>query len=334
MSIKVLCYGVQKAEQPIFEKINQEFGFNLTFTKELLNDGNAHKVEGFDAVVLFVNCQANAKNLQLFKNAGVKYIVTRTAGYNHIDLVTAKNLGYTIGRVPGYSPSAIASLALTFGLSLLRKTAYMNYQTSQSNFVIDDQMFAFEVKNCTIGIIGTGKIGYETAKLWKGVGANVIGYDPYENEMAKSILTYHSFAEVIAKSDLISLHTPYFPGKNDNLINEAIIKQMKPNSVVINTARGELVDVKAIIAAIKANHLWGYAADVFPDEQVIINNDFKTKGLTEFPLVQELVNLYPRVLISPHVAYFTDEAVKNMAEVSFKNLQQLMTTNTCDNVVE
>lgn len=334
MKLNVLCYGVQEIERPIFESMNQDYQFNLSFTKELLNSNNAHRVKGFDAVILFVNCKADAKNLNLLKDNGVKYIVTRTAGYNHIDLKEAKKLDYTIGYVPVYSPSAIATLAMTLGLSLLRKTSYMNYKSANSNFNIDDHMFATEVKNCTIGIIGTGKIGLETAKLWKAFGAKVIAYDPYENSDAKLFLTYDTFDEIIAKSDLISLHTPYVAGKNDNLINNEVIMKMKPNSIIINTARGELVDIKAVISAIKQDHLWGYAADVLPNEELLINRNLKNKNLKDFPEISELVNLYPRILISPHVAYFTDEAVKNMAVISFENLKQLYTTNTCNNAIK
>lgn len=332
--MKVLCYGIQEAEKPIFEQNNKNYNFNLSFTNELLNDENVNKVKGYDALILFVNCDASADNLKKIKELGIKYIVTRTAGFNHIDLKTAKELNYVIGRVPGYSPTAIASLAFNGGLSLLRRTSYIYEQTRQGNFKIDSNMFAKETKNCTIGILGTGKIGYETAKMWKALDATIIAYDPYPNEAAKSFLSYTTFDEVIAKSDLISIHMPYFKGKNDDVINDEVIKKMKKGTILVNAARSELVSLPAVIKAIKANHLEGYATDVFPHESEIINHDFKDKFPSNLKLIEELIALYPKTLISPHVAYFTDEAIKNMSEISFENLKQLQTTGTCDNRID
>ncbi|MDQ7983053.1 MAG: NAD(P)-dependent oxidoreductase [Spiroplasma sp.] len=329
--MKVLCYGMQKSEIPIFERVNQNYKFDLTFTNELLSKDNVNKVKGYDALILFVNCDANAENLKKIKQLGVKYIVTRTAGFNHIDLDVAKELNYVIGRVPKYSPTAVASLAFAGGLNLLRRTAYIYEQTRLGNFKIDSNMFAKETKNCTIGILGSGKIGYETAKMWKALDANVIAYDPFPNDAAKSILTYTTFDEVISKSDLISLHMPYFKGENDNVINDAVIKKMKKDAILVNAARSELVSLPAIIKNIKANHLGGYVTDVFPHEPEIIAHDFKNKFPSHLKEIKELMDLYPKTLVSPHVAYFTDEAIKNMSEVSFENLKQLATTKTCDN---
>jgi D-lactate dehydrogenase len=163
--MKVLLYGIIESEIKIFEKANKPYGYELIFRPELLND---HNVKDFpndiDAVVLFVNCDASAKNLKLFKDKGVKYIVTRIAGFDHIDLKAAKELGYKIGRVPAYSPTAVASLGFANGVSLLRKTTYICHQTANNDFQISPSMLAKEFKNTTVGIIGTGKIGYETAK--------------------------------------------------------------------------------------------------------------------------------------------------------------------------
>lgn len=332
--MKVLCYGMQDAEKEIFNKVNENYNFELEFTSELLNNENVNNVKGFDALILFVNCDASAKNLEKIKELGVKYIVTRTAGYNHIDLKVAKSLNYIIGRVPQYSPFSIASLAFSGGLSLLRKSSYMYSKTNIGNFKIDDNMFAKEIKNCTIGILGTGKIGFETAKMWKALQTNIIAYDPYPNEEAKNILTYTIFEEVINKSDLISLHMPYFKGENDEIINESVINNMKSQAILVNTARSELVSLSAIVKSIKSNHLGGYVTDVFPFESEIINNDFSNNFPENLKLIQELISLYPKTLVSPHVAYFTDEAVKNMAETSFKNLDQLIKTGICDNAIE
>ncbi|AUF83774.1 lactate dehydrogenase [Mesoplasma syrphidae] len=333
--MKILCYGVIKSEIPVFKKANEPYNNELIFKSELLNDENVNDLpEGLDAIVLFVNCDANAKNLQFFKNKGVKYIVTRTAGFDHIDLPVAKKLGYKIGRVPAYSPTAVASLGFAAGVSMLRKTAYICNQTANRNFKIDNSMLAKEFRNSVIGIIGTGKIGYETAKYWASVGATVLGYDIYENEKSKEYLVYTDLDTLLTKSDLVSLHIPYIKGQNEKFVNAKLISKMKNGATLINVARKNLVDLEAVCKAVKDNKLWGYAADVFDYEERLIHKSFDSDQLREIvPVLEEAIELYPRILITPHIAYLTDEAVKNMAEVSFANLQQLVETETCDNLI-
>ncbi|ATZ18927.1 lactate dehydrogenase [Williamsoniiplasma somnilux] len=333
--MKIFCYGIQDAEKSIFELENKKFKNELFYTNDLLNSENIKNFpNGMDAVILFVNCKADEKALKTFKEKGVKYIVTRTVGTDHIDLKTAASLGYKVGRVPSYSPTAVASLAFAGGIELLRRSGWMFNQTKDFNFKIDGNMFAKELKNSTIGIIGTGKIGYETAKYWKGTGAKVLGFDLFPNDKNNEVLEYTDLETLIKKSELISLHVPYIKGENENLINEALISKMKDFASIVNVSRAPLVDTKAIISAIKSNKLYGYAGDVFTNEGDLINKKLTEADVMKInPEIVELLKLYPRVLISPHVAYFTDEAVKNMAEISFQNLKQLVETGTCDTAV-
>lgn len=323
--MKTFLYAVQEAEKPIFEKANKKYNNELCFTSELLNRKNVQQLpEGTEAVVLFVNCQADREVLNHFKKKGVKYIVTRSVGTDHIDLDAATELGYKVARVPSYSPTAVASLAFSGGMDLLRRSSYMFYHASQGNFEIDNKMFANEFKNLTIGIIGTGRIGYETAKYWKGTGAKIVGYDIYQNDFAKKILDYVELDELIKKADLISIHIPHIPGKNDNFVDEKFINKMKTGASLVNVSRAALIDQKALVKAIKTDKIYGYSADVFKGEEQFIGKKISRTEIKKInPSLAEMLDLYPRVLISPHVAYFTDEAVKNMADVSFLNLDQL-----------
>jgi D-lactate dehydrogenase len=139
----------------------------------------------------------------------------------------------------------------------------------------------------------------------------------------------------VKSSDLISIHVPYIKGENDNFVNEEMIKQMKDNAVIVNVARKNLVDLDAVIKNLKNDKLFGFAADVFYGEEKIVNKELTSAQVQAInPQIDELIKLYPRVLLSPHIAYFTDEAVKNMAEITFMNLKQLMETNTCDNAIQ
>lgn len=326
--MKLICYGVRKVEKDFFLKLNK-FGYELTLVEELLNDKNIDLIEGHEAVMLRANCPANKENLNKMKKYGVKYLLTRTVGYNHIDLDVAKELGFEMARVPRYSPNAIGELAITFAMNLVRKGAYMVDRTRNKNFVVDEYMFSPEIRNLVVGVIGTGKIGFTTAKLFKGLGSKVLAYDIYENEEAKSILEYVTMDELVKNADIITLHCPYIKGKNDNLINDELISKMKDNVVIINTARGELQDVDAIIRGLESKKIGGYGTDVFSNEKEFFFKNMEGKEID--PTVEKLLSLYPRALVTPHIGSYTDEALTNMIEISYENLNDFIKGNDCEN---
>lgn len=326
--MKLICYGVRKVEKSYFEKLNK-FGYELTLVEELMNDTNVELIEGHEAVMLRANCPANRKNLEKMKNFGVKYLLTRTVGYNHIDLDAAYGMGFKMARVPRYSPNAIAELAITFAMNLVRKGSYMIDRTRDKNFVVDEYMFSPEIRNLTVGVIGTGKIGYTAAKLFHGLGAKVIAYDLYPNEEAKSILEYVSLDELNRTADIITLHCPYIKGENDNLIGGEFISNLKDGAIIINTARGELQNVEDIIKGLENGKIGGFATDVFSNEKEFFFKDMTGKAIDE--KVEKLLSLYPKVLVTPHIGSYTDEALTNMIEISYENLQEYLETGDCTN---
>lgn len=328
--MKVLCYGVRDVEKPFFENINKEFGYDITCIPELLNDDSVLKAEGHEAVILRANCPATRKNLEIYKSFGVKYVLTRTVGYAHIDLDAAKELGLKVAYVPFYSPNAISELAVTLSLMLARNTAYTVNNTRQSNFVIDEFMFSKEIRNSNVGIIGLGKIGYTTAQLFKGLGANVLGYDVFQKE-ENDVLTQVDLDTLLKDSDIVSIHVPYIPGSNKHMINDEFISKMKNGAILVNTSRGEIQDINAIIRGVESNKLKGYGTDVLENEASFFLKNFN--GETNDPIMQKLASLYPRVLVTPHMGSYTDEAVSNMVEISYNNLKQFIETNKCDNEI-
>ncbi len=207
--IKIVCYGVRPTEVPYFNKINEKFGYDLKLVTLGLNHENVEEAIGAEAIMVRGNCKADKRNLELLKANGLEYVLTRTVGFDHVDLETAKELGLKVARVPGYSPNAIGELAVSLAMMLLRHTAYTVNRTSERNFIVDATMFSKEIRNCTVGIMGTGKIGLTTAKLFKGLGAKVIGYDIFQSDAAKEVVEFKSFDEVVAESDIISVHMPY-----------------------------------------------------------------------------------------------------------------------------
>ncbi|MDE8256047.1 2-hydroxyacid dehydrogenase [Erysipelothrix rhusiopathiae] len=320
--MKLLCYGVRPVEKQFFVELNEKFNFDLVLTEKMLNDETVHMAEGCEAVMLRGNCPGNRQNLEIYKNYGVKYVLTRTVGYNHIDLEAAKEFGLKVAYVPFYSPNAIAELALTLSLTLARHTQYTANNTHKGNFKIDDFMFSKEIRKSTVGIIGLGKIGFTAATIFKGVGANVIGYDVVEKDYLGDTCTQVDLETLLKESDIISMHMPYFKGSNDEFLNAEKIAQMKDGVIVVNTSRGELQNINDILDAVESEKIQGFAADVLANETKYFNKDLSGETFDE--LQTRLNNLYPRVLVTPHVGSYTDEAVSNMVEYSYENLQEFI----------
>lgn len=326
--MKVLCYGVRAVELPFFNRLNEKFGFDITCIPEYLNDETVHQAKGFDCVILRGNCPANKKNLDIYKSYGVQYVLTRTVGYNHIDVAYANELGMKVAYVPFYSPNAISELAVTHAMMLLRNMAYTVQKTSQKDFTVDDRMFSKEIRNCTVGVVGIGKIGLTTARLFKGLGANVLAYDAFPKTDVDHICTQVTLDELLKQSDIVSIHAPYI-AEQGKVITKEFISKMKSGSILVNTARGELQDIHAIIEAIESGHLAGAGLDVLEGESAFFFKNLK--GQEVEATLQKLVDLYPKVLISPHMGSYTDEAVTNMIETSYENLKEFMTTGQCKN---
>ncbi|MGO3732600.1 MAG: 2-hydroxyacid dehydrogenase [Vagococcus sp.] len=332
MTLKIICYGVRENERTYFEDLNK-YQFDLTLVEELLTHENIETVKGHEAVLLRGNCVADYKNIEKMAAYGVSYLFTRTVGYNHIDLTAAAEFNLDVARVPSYSPNAIAELSLTLAMMLLRSTAHTTLRTSNKNFVVDNEMFSKEIRNCTVGVIGTGKIGVTEANLFKGLGARVIGYDVFQNEVAKSVLTFKELDELLAESDIVSVHVPYFPGENDKMINKDFLSKMKKGAILINTARGELQDDEAILDALESDKLAGFGTDVFANEKDLFFKEFQPWEPLPNKTVQSLIHMYPRVLVTPHIGSNTDEALSNMIETSFENFNDMVTFGKTDNRV-
>lgn len=331
--MKVLCYGVRDVEESFFHELNKKFNFDIKCVPEYLNvPETAEMAKGYDAVILRGNCFANKENLDIYKKHGVKYVLTRTVGVNHIDIPYAKELGFKMAYVPFYSPNAIAELAVTHAMMLLRNMALTAHNSSKKDFRVKSEMFSREIRNCTVGIIGLGKIGFTAAKLFKGLGANVLGYDIYKKENVEDILTQVTLDELIKESDIISLHVPYIK-EQGKVVTEEFLSKMKKNSILINTGRGETVDTKAVIEYIKSGHLAGAGLDTIDNETEIFFKDFSQKEI-ENDMFKELVQLYPKVILSPHVGSFTDEAVTNMIETTYENLFEFMNNGTSKNEIK
>ncbi|WPL40289.1 NAD(P)-dependent oxidoreductase [Malacoplasma iowae] len=328
--MKVICFGVREVEKPIFEKYNKNFGYELTLKSESLSIDNVDLIKGNDAIICRASDKITKDVLDKIKENNIEYVLTRTVGIDHIDVQYGKQLGLKMARVPSYSPTAIAEVAVSMAISLSRKILHFANKSISYDFSFDNVGFAKELKNSVVGILGTGKIGYETAKMFYGLGAKVIGYDPYINQEAKKILEYKSLDEVIKESDIISVHIPFIKGQNEKMINKDFINKMKDGSIIINCSRGQIQDDAAILESLKSNKLFGAGLDVLYDEKQYFGKKINSIDDT---VVKELLGLYPRVLITPHIGSYTDEAVANMVEISYKNLEEFVKTGDCKNKI-
>lgn len=329
---QIICYGVRPNEVEIFKKFNR-YGYALTLEEALLTHENIETAKGHDAVLLRGNCVADRDNLAKMKEYGIRYVFSRTVGYNHIDLEAAKEFGQIIARVPGYSPRSVAELALTLGMTLLRNVQYTADRTHRGDFRITPRMFSREIRNCTVGIVGVGRIGLTEAKLYRGLGARVLGYDFYPSKAAQKIVEFTDLDTLARVSDIVSIHVPYFKGENDDFINAEFIEKMKDDAILVNTARGELVDLTAVADALEEDRLYGFATDVIPNERDTYFQRFDAVDDIPDPAVVRLVSCYPRALFTPHVGSNTDEAVENMVETSLDNFNEILTTGTCTNLL-
>lgn len=333
MEKKIICFGVRDYEIPYFEQLGKQYGYELVLRPQFLNTENYKDALGYEIVMVRGNCVVSYDAMKDLAAHGLKYYLTRTAGFNHVDLKACKDFGIESAYVPGYSPNAISELALTLAMMLLRNTAYTTDLTHRGQFKVTSQMFSREVRGCTVGILGCGRIGCTTAKLFKGLGSRVVGYDIYQSDYAKQLVEFLPLDEFIAQSDIIIVHLAYIKGSNDNFINAEFLSKMKKGSILVNVARGEVLDTQACIDSIKNNHLAGLGIDVIDNEKTLFFHNFDDSKHMDTPIHQDLIDLYPRVLITPHVASSTDKALIDMIEVSLKNMDEYIETGKCKNTL-
>ncbi|WP_036499332.1 NAD(P)-dependent oxidoreductase [[Mycoplasma] testudinis] len=322
--MKLIAYGVSSdVEAPAFKKINKKYGHDLKLVEDRLTIDTVDQAAGFEAVIIRENDDAGKAVVAKLIKHKIKYLITRTAGFNHIDVAQAKKAGIKVARVPSYSPTAIAELAVSMTMALSRHPLYFAYKSAlHYDFTVEANGFSKEMKNSTVGILSVGKIGVQYAKMMKGIGAKtILGFDPYQNDEFKALGgKYVELDELLKKSDVVSVHTPYFPGKNEKMINADFIKKMKKGAILINCSRGQLEDDAAILKALQTNKLHAAGLDVVEDEAPLFRMKHKK---IDNPVTKKLLDLFPRCLITPHIGWYTDSAVEGMITTALEDLKEL-----------
>lgn len=318
--MKILFYDTKSYDRDSFEatlKNNKDRFENITieYTKSDLDPRTAALAEGFDAVCGFVSSDISAQTLSILHDKGIRFILLRCAGFNNVDMDKAKQLGIRVMRVPGYSPEAVAEHAMALALASNRRL-YKAYNKVRENDFSLSGLMGFNFYQKTAGIIGTGKIGAAMCRICQGFGMNVIAYDVYENPALKDFVTYVSLDELLAQSDLISLHCPLMDSTY-HLINIETIKKMKDGVILVNTSRGALVKTEDLIEGIRMHKFAGVGLDVYEEETQNVFED-RSDEILEHSTTARLLS-FPNVMITSHQGFFTREALEAIAETTLQN---------------
>ncbi|MEM1243660.1 MAG: 2-hydroxyacid dehydrogenase [Pseudomonadota bacterium] len=302
---------------PYYDKLAKIKGHQITYFDALLKIENAFISKDFDAICCFVTDNLQAEVLEILAGNQIKYIVLRSSGYDHIDMLKANDLGIKVSRVPAYSPYAIAEFSLGLLLMLTRKLHHAYAKVKQNNFSLKQQI-GINLSGRTVGIIGTGQIGSAFAHLIKAFNCNILAHDPKINPQCEAIgVKYTSLDELLFSSEVISLHCT-LNDKTRQIINQGSLAKMKRNVIIINTGRGALLDTNACLKALKGGRIGAMGLDVYEHEKSLFYVDRSDEIIMDDTFVR--LNSFPNVIITGHQAFLTKEALANMAEVTIENL--------------
>lgn len=320
--MKVIAYDVRDYEYIGFNKFSKELGIEVTFVESILTIENVHLTKGFDCVTIIGYCNASGEVLELMAKNGIKYIATRSIGYNHIDVKRAKELGIKVSNA-SYSPNSVAEFTIMLLLMLNRKAKSIIVNQLVHDYSFIGKM-GCQVNNQTIGVVGGGRIGLCVIKALSCFGCKINVYDPYKNEEIKQYASYVTLDELFRTSDVITLHTPLTESTR-HLINKDSISIMKDGVKIINCARGGLINTDDLIIALDSGKVGGAALDVIEDEIGIFHVNHMKSGISnkQIAILQQKTN----VILSQHIAFFTDQATLDMCECSLRSLYSFKTTD-------
>ncbi|MGG7664361.1 2-hydroxyacid dehydrogenase [Dyadobacter sp. BHUBP1] len=319
--MKILFFSAKPYDKQFFDVYNRFHGFEIEYLETHLGPHIVNAVDGQEAVCVFVNDKVNAEVIAILAEKGVKVIALRCAGFNNVDLEAARLHGIRVCRVPEYSPEAVAEHTVAMLLTLIRKTHKAYNRVREQNFSLNG-LLGFNLHGKTIGVVGTGKIGGAFCRIMKGFGCKVVAYDLYPNtELQLAGIEYKPLEEVLRSADVISLHCPLNPVTH-YLINESTLATMKPGVTLINTSRGGLVNTTHAIEALKSKHLANLAIDVYEQEEKLFFKDL-SESIIEDDTIQRLMS-FPNVLVTAHQAFFTEEAMMEIAQVTLQNIDRIL----------
>ncbi len=323
--IKVAFFDTKPYDKIYFDALKEEHGIEIEYFESKLSPRTAVMAKGAKAVIAFVNDNIGKETISVLKENGIELIAMRCAGYNNVDLSAAKGV-IPVVRVPEYSPHAIAEHALALLLTLVRKTHKAYIRTRDFNFSLNG-FVGFDLHGKTLGVIGTGKIGMAFIEICRGIGMNVIAYDPFPSQ---GYLEYVPLEELFERSDVISLHCP-LTSETYHIVNDYSIKMMKDKVFILNTSRGALIDTEALIDGIRSGKIGGAGLDVYEEESEFFYEDLSESILKDDVLARLI--MMPNVLVTSHQAFLTHEALKRIAEITLGNIKNCFDGQPLENEI-
>jgi D-lactate dehydrogenase len=326
--MQVIFYSVKSYDERYFSQANADGRHEFVFHEFRLNADAAKLAAGAEAVCAFVNDQIDRDTLEVLHEGGTRFLAMRCAGFNNVDLNAAKEFGISVVRVPAYSPHAVAEHTLGLLLALNRRLYRAYNRVREGNFSLEG-LVGFEVFGKTVGVIGTGKIGLEVIRLFKGFGCDVLCHDVKENQQALDLgVRYVSREALFAGSDIVTLHCPLVEATH-HMIDAKAIAEMKAGVTLLNTSRGALIDTSAVVGGLKSGKIGNLGIDVYEEEESLFFEDQSALILQDDVFARLLT--FPNVLITGHQAFLTGHALTQIASTTLKNLEELADTGICSN---
>ncbi len=317
--MRIAVFSSKQYDRQSLTEANEHHGHDLVFFEARLTKDTTPLAAGFEGVCVFVNDDVCGECIAGMAAEGTRIICTRSAGFNQIDLAAAEAHGVTVARVPAYSPNAISEFTVGLILTLGRKIHRAYNRVRENNFELDG-LQGFEIRDKTIAVMGTGRIGAEVIKNLSGFGARILAYDPYRNEEIAHLVEYvDDLQELVSQADIITLHMPLTPDTY-HIIDEDSIPYLKDGVLLVNTSRGALIDTAAVIEGLKAGKIGGMAIDVYEEEGDLFFQDLSDRVVRD-DVFSRLLTL-PNVLVTGHQAFLTDRALLNIAEVTLQNFSE------------
>lgn len=318
--MKIDFFSAKPYDKLFFDRFNQTYGFDIEYHEADLGPDIVNIIKDAKAICVFVNDKLTADVIEVLSKKGVEIIALRCAGFNNVDLEAAKKFGVSVCRVPAYSPEAVAEHAVAMLLTINRKTHKAYNRVREQNFSLNG-LLGYNLFGKTVGVIGTGKIGKAFINIMSGFGCKILAYDisPDIHLLEKGI-NYVSLEELLKESNIISLHCP-LTKENHYLINKETLNLVKPGVTIINTSRGGLINTVDIIEALKTKQVTALCIDVYEQEENLFFRDLSSKIIDD-DIIQRLMS-FPNVLITAHQAFFTEEALAEIAQVTLDSISRL-----------
>lgn len=310
--MKIFVYNYKEDEKEFFEEYSRKYGVELGTYEGYPSLENAEMLRGYDGASIYVT-DMNAQMLQKFHDMGIKYITTRSVGYDHFDLDKAKELGIKISTTP-YSPNSVANYAIMMILMSCRKARHIIERSQMQDFTLAGKR-GKDISAQTVGVIATGKIGRTLIKHLSGFGCRILAYDIFESDEVKEYAEYVDLETLYRESDIITMHAPSTK-ENHHMINNASLSQMKDGVIIVNCARGTLIDTEALVSGLESGKVGATALDVIENEFGLYYNSFVSQPMANRELA--LLRSFPNVILTPHTAFYTDESAREMAENAIK----------------